>query len=239
MLFLNKTLATIEQNLAMDEWLLQQAEARAHEDEVLRIWEAPQPCVVLGRSSRVEQEVDVEHTTAADIPIVRRMSGGATVVNGPGCLLYSVLLSLEARPHLRMLDEAHGFVMTRIASAVRQLEPAVQLDGTCDLVVEQRKVSGNALRVQRRWLLYHGTLLLDMDLAVIDACLKHPPREPDYRQGRAHHDFVANLGVDASELVTKLRKVWQIRAIWDPIDLSQVLRIAADKYEKDEWTYLR
>lgn len=63
--------------------------------------------------------------------------------------------------------------------------PQLAFQGTCDLVVEGKKISCNSVRLGRDWMLYHGTLLLDMDLRLVDCLLKHPPREPDYRQGDA------------------------------------------------------
>ena len=105
------------------------------------------------------------------------------------------MLSLKKRPQLAMVDVTHEFVMRQMVAALSPLAPALNYAGTCDLVIADRKVSGNSLRVRREWLLYHGTLLLDMDLSKIDRYLNHPPREPEYRQHRQHCDFVANLGL--------------------------------------------
>ena len=65
--------------------------------------------------------------------------------------------------------------------------------GISDVVVGDRKISGNAQA--RRWggVLLHGTLLRDLDLALVEACLRHPPREPEYRRGRSHRDFLTTL----------------------------------------------
>jgi lipoate-protein ligase A len=66
-------------------------------------------------------------------------------------------------------------------------------EGTSDVAVGDRKISGNAQA--RRWkaLLVHGTLLVDFDYELAEAVLKHPPREPAYRRGRAHRDFLVTL----------------------------------------------
>ena len=85
-------------NLALDEALLEQAEAGAGPSEVLRLWEPTDPCVVVGRSSRVAVEVKQEACRQAGIPVLRRCSGGAAVVTGPGCLMYSVVLSYRDHP---------------------------------------------------------------------------------------------------------------------------------------------
>jgi len=111
---------------ALDEALLEEAEATAAPTETLRLWESPQPLVVIGRSSRIDAEVRVDVCRASGIPILRRVSGGAAVVAGPGCLMYALVLSYRLRPHLRMLSQAHRHVLNMLASALGSLVSGVQ-----------------------------------------------------------------------------------------------------------------
>ncbi|MFO0013230.1 MAG: lipoate--protein ligase family protein [Planctomycetota bacterium] len=192
------------ENLAWDEALLEGAEQHMGSEsgavrEVLRVWEMPRACVVVGRASRLDQEVFVERCCEDRIPILRRMSGGSSIVAGPGCLMYSVLLSLEERPTCRQVDAAHRTVMERTRLAVQRtlhrfsIQGDVAIEGICDLTWNGYKISGNALRVKRHWLMYHGTILLTMPLEWIERYLRIPPRQPDYRAGRAHERFVTSL----------------------------------------------
>ena len=87
MRLLDLTLPTPQENLALDEALLDWAEESDPNGELLRLWESPQPIVVVGRSSRVRQEVHQAACADCGIPILRRSSGGAAVVVGPGCLM--------------------------------------------------------------------------------------------------------------------------------------------------------
>ena len=237
--FLNHTYPENEANLALDEALLQDAEEGRRRVEILRLWRAESPLIVVGRSTKVQEEVQVERAVAANIPILRRISGGATILAAPGCLFYAVLLSLAKRPHLRMLDQAHEFVMSRIVESIQPLSAEVRLDGTCDVTVAGRKVSGNSMRLQRDWLLYHGTLLLHMDLGLLNEYLRHPPREPDYRSGRPHDQFVANLNVDAQALMDSLRRTWQAERLIDDIDDDRVQELARERYGQRSWNYQR
>ncbi len=189
------TLPTPAENVALDEALLDMAEAAnsADDAEVLRLWESPQPIVVLGSSSKVAVETQFDVCRQLNVPILRRPSGGAAIMAGPGCLMYAVVLSYERRPALRAVDQAHHHVLETVASGLRQLVPEVRREGISDLAVGGLKVSGNALRCKRNYLLYHGTLLYDFPLDLIARCLAAPPRQPDYRAGRDHRQFVANL----------------------------------------------
>jgi len=239
MQFLDLTLTEMAENLALDEALLEEAESQMQASETLRTWHARLPCVVLGRSSRVQNEVDQSLANQLDIPIFRRMSGGATVVAGPGCMFYALLLSLEQHPHLRMLDQAHLHVMGRLLDALRPLLPDVELNGTCDLVLHNKKISGNSLRVGRNWMLYHGTLLLAMDLSLVDRLLKHPPREPEYRAGRHHRDFIDNCHLTYGSVTEALRLVWQASEPVPTIPVARVEWLVREKYSQPAWNFQR
>ena len=101
MRYLDLTLPGPAENLALDEALLEEAESTGMPLETLRLWEAPQHAVVIGRSSHMAAEVRGDVCRELNVPVLRRISGGAAVVVGPGCLMYAVVLSLRLRPHLR------------------------------------------------------------------------------------------------------------------------------------------
>jgi lipoate-protein ligase A len=239
MLLLDLTLDSAEANLALDEALLEQAEASGQPRECLRLWEPAEPLVVIGRGSVAEQEANLAACGQRGVPILRRTSGGAAIVAGPGCLMYGVVLSLQRRPQLRSIDEAHRFVLGKLVAAIRPLAPAVEHCGTSDLALGERKFSGNSLRVKREHLLYHGTLLYDFPLELIAACLAAPPRQPDYRAGRSHLDFVANLPIGAALLRRALIAAWGAN---EPlVDWPHALtdQLVAEKYAMRDWNYRR
>lgn len=235
MRYLDLTLPTPAENLALDEALLDEAEAAASPLETLRTWESPQPLVVVGRSSRIEVEVRADACRSLGIPVLRRISGGATIVAGPGCLMYAVVLSYRLRPNLRALDEAHRYVLSILAAAINPLVPGVAHRGTCDLVLGDRKFSGNSVRCRRNSFLYHGTLLYDFPLELIERCLAMPPRMPDYRERRAHGGFVANLPVTAEQLRRALAVAWNADQPCDDWPAQNTASLAAEKYNSPAW----
>jgi lipoate-protein ligase A len=233
-------LATPAENLALDEALLDGAEDAAETGgeprETLRLWEPQAPFVVIGRSSRIADEVDLAACRRRGVPVLRRVSGGATIVTGPGCLMYSLVLSYSRRPSLRMIDEAHCFVLTRMADALRHLCPGVNPAGTSDLVIDGRKFSGNSMRCRREYLLYHGTLLYDFPLTLISQLLKTPPRQPAYRAERKHADFVTNFPATAGQLRDAICRVWKATAAKkEDWPRKRVDRLVAEKYRLPAW----
>jgi len=239
MKLLDLTLNTPAENLALDEALLEEAEQAGSPREVLRLWESPQPIVVVGRSSKVDVEVHRDQCRQRYIPILRRSSGGASIVAGPGCLMFSVLLSYQQRPVLRMIDQAHCYVLGMTCRALAKLTPGVEHRGTSDLVLAGRKCSGNSLRCKRNHLLYHGTLLYQFPLELIGNCLARPPREPEYRKGRSHADFVTNLPADAEQLRHALADAWQATEPPRPWPRELTQRLVDEKYSRAEWNFQR
>lgn len=261
MRYLDLTLPSLAENLALDEALLDEAERAVSPLETLRMWEAASLGVVVGRSSRVNGEVRTEACRAEGVPLLRRISGGAAVVVGPGCLMYSLVLSLHVRPQLRSIDQAHSEVLGTIAAALRQalvvppsggcaanaapqdhfrLKPVLQAPGiarrgTCDLAIGEKKVSGNSVRCRRGHLLYHGTLLYDFALERIGRLLAMPPRQPEYRQARRHDAFVMNLPLCAAALRDALRSAWGAAESIEKWPQAETARLAAEKYSRSEW----
>lgn len=240
MRFDDRTLSEPEQNLAYDEALLTLPES----GETLRLWESDRYFVVLGRSSRRTEEVNLEACRGSGAPVLRRVSGGATIVTGPGCLMYAVVLDGTQRPELLDLSAAHHFVLGRMVEALKPLAPTVAIAGTSDLAIEQdgvlMKFSGNSLRRVRDRLLYHGTLLYNFDLSLISNLLNTAPRQPAYREQRDHHRFVANLPVDRAALVDALRSGWEAKLqTGDTSLLEETDRLVATKYRLAEWNESR
>src|SRR6266480_945364 len=110
MTLLDLTLPTPAENLACDEALLDAAESCSG-GEVLRFWESPEYFVVVGYANKVATEVNVATCEARGIPILRRCSGGGTVVQGPGCLSYALVLSIADNAELRNITAANRFIM--------------------------------------------------------------------------------------------------------------------------------
>ena len=239
MRYLDLTLPTPAENLALDEALLDEAEASPRGIETLRIWEPREAMVVVGRSSRVDVEVRLERCRKLGIPVFRRTSGGATIVTGPGCLMYAVVLSFELRPMLRAIDRAHQFVLGKVVSALRPLVPGVRCRGTSDLAVGDRKFSGNSIRVKRNHLLYHGTLLYDFPLQLVAECLAMPPREPDYRQGRVHQSFIANLPLPSSTIREALAAVWKATQPCSDWPCGRTGQLVVERYGRSGWNERR
>ena len=235
MRFLDLTLGSPAENLALEEALLDEAEAAGEPRETLRLWEPAAPLVVVGRSSKIAQEVRCDVCRRDGVPVLRRASGGAAVVSGPGCLMYALVLSYELRPVLRAVDDAHRHVLGKLAGAFRPHVAGVRCQGISDLVLGDRKFSGNSVRCKRSHLLYHGTMLYDFPLEWIERYLCMPPRQPVYRQQRGHEAFVVNLPLDAAALREALIGAFQATEPCAGWPAERVADLVAQRYGRPEW----
>src|SRR5712671_3433211 len=112
MKLLDLTLPTPAENLACDEALLDACEEGAT-DGVLRFWESGEYFVVVGYSNKVRTEVNLPECERRGAPVLRRCSGGGTVVQGRGCLNYALVLKIPESGPLASLTETNRFIMER------------------------------------------------------------------------------------------------------------------------------
>ncbi|MBI3463068.1 MAG: lipoate--protein ligase family protein [Planctomycetes bacterium] len=237
--YLDLTLPSLEENLALDEALLLVAEQHGQSrGEVLRFWESPQYAVILGSACRMAQDVQIECCRRDGIPVLRRASGGGTVIIGPGCLNITLILRYDRCAALGAVAASYGYILERILSALEAVAPDAgwHCQGTGDLCIGQRKVGGSAQRRMRSAMLYHGTLLYGFFLEQVPRYLTEPARRPAYRRQRPHESFLTNCDVPAAAAFkAQMQQRWDAfaRLLRWPQDM--VHQLVAEKYSNPRW----
>jgi len=198
--WLDESPADPRENLDLDEALLYEGRG------VLRVWEVERECVVLGRAGQPESDVHLVACRRGGVPVLRRCSGGGAVLLGAGCLNYTLVLPLEWDPRWSDVRYSLRWILARMKQAIGL--PQLRREEPCDLALDRRKVSGSAQRRTRSAILHHGTLLYKFDAARAERFLKAPARQPRYRAGRSHRDFLGNLPMTAAELRRRLAEGW-------------------------------
>lgn len=236
MQFLDWSFDSPAHNLALDEALLESAEA-GQGGPILRFWESPTPFVALGYTNQARLEANLPNCEASGIPILRRCSGGGTVLQGPGCLNYALIHPVAAGQALNV-GATNALVMETNRRAFETvLGRKVELAGHTDLALEGRKFSGNAQKRKARFFLFHGTILLDFDLEQVQTLLLPPSKEPDYRRRRSHLDFIRNLGVSREKIVASLRAAWGAEQPTQNWPQERVEALVREKYGREEWNF--
>jgi lipoate-protein ligase A len=193
---------------------------------------------VVGYANKTAVEVNLPACEKLGAPVLRRCTGGGTVVQLPGCLNYSVILRIDSYPLLSGIPGTNKLVMERIRQAVQSLvsEPVAQ-EGHTDLAILGKKFCGNAQRRRKNWLIFHGCFLLNCDLGLIAQLLQMPSKQPEYRRGRSHVDFLRNLGVNEGLLKAALVEEWSAASALRQIPLDMIQRHVSEHYSQHSWNF--
>ena len=233
MQLLDLTFPTPEENLACDEALLDAAEERSGA-ETLRFWESSLYFIALGSSNITAKEVNLDACGRDGVPVLRRRSGGGAVLQGPGCLNYCLILAIDGQ--CTTIAETNSFVLGRNRSVLHRLmNEQVRHEGLTDLAIDGLKVSGNAQRRRMKYLMFHGTFLLDFDIRSIGRYLKLPSKQPGYRKDRPHLEFLRNTGLTRGALKDAMREEWKTtESMKNPSDLN-IGELVSSRYGLSEW----
>ena len=235
MKYLDLTFADAGQNLACDEALLECFEQARSGAELLRLWRPENYFVVLGHGNKWRNEVETAACAADGVPVLRRCSGGGTVLQGPGCLNYSLILRQDNFSS-DQVQAAFDFVLPRHRRCLEDLSlGSVSVQGLSDLTLGARKLSGNAQYRKRDYVLVHGTFLLHFDLSRIAKYLLLPAKQPEYRRQRSHDAFLVNAEVDAVKLGERLRSEWRAGEAFTTIPQNIINRLMAERYGSAAW----
>ena len=236
---LDLTLPSPAENLALDEVLLDELDEQGG-DPVLRFWESDRHFVVLGTACHLVDDVYLAACEQDGVPVLRRTSGGGTVLQGPGCLSYAFVLPFELHPCLANIRSTNQFILERIAGALHRWEPATAFRGISDLAIGEMKISGNAQRRKRHALLFHGTILHGMPANIIGRYLKQPKRQPDYRQDRSHGSFLRTIEASPEAVKLAIAEAWSVGSKLDawpqarmPSAIATVLRRSLEEQSRE------
>ena len=236
MKYLDLTFDDPSANLACDEALMELLESEAVSPPCLRVWEPKNYFVVLGHANRLRSEANVEVCRENRVAILRRISGGGAVLQGPGCLNYSLFLDSQKRG-LGNITATFDYVLQRHCRLFQALCGApAQIEGVSDLTLAGRKFSGNAQYRKSRIVLVHGTFLLNFDLQLVASCLPVPSKQPDYRRNRSHLEFIANLSLDSARVRQGLREIWQARELFRETPSARIEALVRERYGTASWS---
>ncbi|PCI76787.1 hypothetical protein COB21_03955 [Candidatus Aerophobetes bacterium] len=220
---------SIEDQLVLEEKLL-----RTHKSNYCLINYGAPKAIVLGISGKTEEHL-TKSALVAGVPIIKRYSGGGSVVTDNNTLFVSFIfnksnLPADLSPHKLM--EYSATIFTKAFSHV-----PLKLKEN-DLVIGERKCVGNAQYFQKDRVSHHCTLLYDYN-ATMMRYLAFPPKVPKYRQKRAHEDFLccfkpffANVETMAAKFKESLMQEYAARVVRvGDLDLTKACRIATKRYD--------
>lgn len=165
------------------------------------IWIPDDYYIVLGNSNKPHENLIEKNIYADYVLVYKRPSGGETVVLTPNTLVISIKVTLDKffnpSAHFRYFNEKIIEALYRLG--VRDL----YYRGISDVAIGDKKILGSSIYRRRKILFYHAVLNVSEPIETIERYIKHPAREPEYRSGRKHHEFVTSLHAEGYKLSTK------------------------------------
>ena len=172
------------------------------------VWQPETTCLVLGQSNSAEKSLIIENVIRDGIPVTKRPTGGEAVMLTPRTIAVTVARIFSAPVHFRdyfrvvngmIIDSLQGFGISGLS-----------MRGISDIAIGNRKILGSSMRNTHGSLIYHAVLNVGEDPGLFEKYLRHPHREPDYRTGRSHSEFVTSLkaegyNIRAEEIITAIR----------------------------------
>ncbi|MDD4638205.1 MAG: hypothetical protein PHT63_00435 [Bacteroidales bacterium] len=147
--------------------------------------------IVLGRASNADTSLIKERVTYDGVDVLKRPSGGETVLLTPRMAVFAASMKFAPGMNTRkVFSEINKKLIIRLSGlGIKNLHSR----GISDLSIGVKKIAGSSMYLNRGVLFYHAVLNISEEVSMISRYIKHPQREPDYRQGRSHEDFVTSL----------------------------------------------
>lgn len=238
----NKGITDPQINLAIEEYVLQ----NFGEEDTYLLFYINEPSIIIGRNQNSVEEINTAYVDENDIKVVRRLSGGGAVYHDEGNLNFSFITKDDG-------DSFHNFAKFTqpVVEALNKIGVPAELIGRNDLLVNGRKISGNAQFSTKGRMFSHGTLMFDSEIEHVVSALNVSEKKIESKGIKSIRSRVANIAEFLDENVTMadfkaliLRYIFSVDDVKDvpryeltEDDWQKVHEISGNRYQKWEWNY--
>ncbi len=228
-------------NLALEEYFLKIKDLN---EDLLILWQN-EPTIVIGKNQNAYEELNVDFVEENHIKVVRRMSGGGAVYHDLGNLNFTII-----KKEGNLYKNDFRFFALPVVSCLEKFGVAATFSGRNDILIDNKKFSGNAQYFYKNKVLHHGTLLFSSDLSILAKAL-HVKEEKlqskgiksvksrvtniyDYlNKGISLNDFQESLTLSMFEETGESINNY----ILTDDDVSQITILKNNKYATWEWNF--
>jgi lipoate-protein ligase A len=227
-------------NLAIEEYAVKNLDI----DETYLLFYVNRPSIIIGKNQNTFEEINTDYVDANNICVVRRLSGGGAVYHDEGNLNFSFITKNDG-------NSFHNFrkFTEPVIRALHRLGVPAELSGRNDILVEGRKISGNAQFATRGKMFSHGTLMLNSDIDSVVSALRVKQDKIESKGIKSIRSRVANI----SEFLDKPLSMDEFKRhllefIFEgqnPIpeyrltekDWEEIHKISEERYRNWDWNY--
>jgi lipoate-protein ligase A len=155
----------------------------------------------LGKANKSESEVFLDVASKDKARVLKRLGGGGAVVLTKGVLVISIAKFVKGCFDNQLyFDKINDLIIDGLGDLnIRNLSKR----GISDICLGDKKILGASIYRRIRMLFYQASLLVNADTKIISRYLRHPSKEPAYRRGRKHEDFVTTITEEGYRCSTK------------------------------------
>ena len=225
-------------NLASEEYLLKNSQ-----EDIFMLY-INDACVVVGKHQNLLSEINLSYIIEQKIKLARRISGGGTVYQDLNNLNFSFIRCCQNTEKINFEK-----ITFPILNALLKLNLNVKFSERHDILIDDKKISGNAMHVYRNRVLSHGTLLYGSDLTHLSQALKNNPNKYSDRSIKSVKSKVTNLNnylksglncFEFSKLIAEMIE-FDIPTITNKKltlnEINEIDKLANEKFQTFEWIY--
>jgi lipoate---protein ligase len=227
-------------NLAIEEHLLRNFDT----SEDILLFYINEPSIIIGRHQNTLEEINLDYVESHGIHVVRRLSGGGAVYHDLGNLNFSFITE-NAR------ENVHNFrkFTEPVIRALQNMGVPAELSGRNDILVNERKISGNAQYITSKRMVSHGTLLFNTDLSHVGEALNVKASKITSKGIKSVRSRVANISEFLNEpMETTEFRARLLRDLFNgtaeipqyhlqPADWDSIHKLVSERYRNWDWNF--
>ncbi len=215
------------------------------DEEVFMLW-INKPAILIGRNQNTMSEIELDFVKENNIEVVRRLSGGGTVYNDYGIMNFTFITYKDSNP----LNDGFEKFARPVIEALNSLGVKAEFTGRNDILIDGKKICGNAQYCTHDKILHHGTLLYDGNMENLKYALKSREIKFVDKSVKSVGSRVTKIYEhmeDKSMDVLKFREylkeyvmeIYDIEKVYNLTeeDLKEIEKIADERFRTWEWNY--
>jgi lipoate---protein ligase len=226
-------------NLAAEEYIL-----KNFKENCFVLWRN-KPSIIIGKHQNALAEINLNFVQEQNIPVIRRLSGGGTVFHDLGNLNFSFFQNVEDNENLVDFKR----YTKPILEVLHDLGVDAKFEGRNDIMIDGKKISGNAEHVFKKRVLHHGTLLFSSEISELSQALKVNPLIYQDKGVKSVRSRVTNIIDHLNEKITVkdfYNKILSHIVLNDKDaviyefannDIEHINRLVNEKYKTWEWNF--
>ena len=225
-------------NLAAEEYLLKTAQV-----DTFMTWRN-EPSVIIGKHQNALKEIDQSYIEKNNLPVIRRISGGGTVYHDPGNVNFTFIFTNRKENLIDFIEFTRPVILF-----LQNLGLDASFSGKNNITIEGLKVSGNSAHLYKNKVLYHGTLLFDSDLDILDRAIAGHEELFNDKAVRSIRSKVTNIrgllanDISTEDFISQFKKfifhyykdIYEDKL--DESDEAEIKKMVEAKYHSYQWNY--